>query len=112
MERALVIPVDEGTPQGRPLSPLLRNIMLDAGVGAGLRFARYNGRTARGTAMGARVSPLQFSQRIGNHSGGWAQVEDSLKIPDSGKRHEGKSRSVSFAFGRSRQTPSRGIAGY
>jgi hypothetical protein len=84
---------------------LLRNIMLDGGVGAGLRFARYNGRTARGTAMGAGVSALQFSQRIGNQSGGCAQVDYSLKIQNSGKRHEGKSRSVSFAFGRSCQTP-------
>jgi RNA-directed DNA polymerase len=29
MEGGLVSPVDEGTPQGGPLSPLLRNIVLD-----------------------------------------------------------------------------------
>ncbi len=29
MEDGLVRPVDEGTPQGGPLSPLLSNLMLD-----------------------------------------------------------------------------------
>jgi RNA-directed DNA polymerase len=45
MECGLVSPVDEGTPQGGPLSPLLSNIVLDELdrelEKRGLRFARY-----------------------------------------------------------------------
>jgi RNA-directed DNA polymerase len=45
LEQGLVIAVDEGTPQGRPLSPLLSNIVLDELdqelERRGLRFVRY-----------------------------------------------------------------------
>src|SRR5208337_3301614 len=45
MEEGLVSPVDEGTPQGGPRSPLLCNIVLDEFdrelERRGLRFARY-----------------------------------------------------------------------
>jgi RNA-directed DNA polymerase len=62
MEGGLVSPVDEGTPQGGPLSPLLRNIVLDEFdrelERRGLRFVRYaddcNGYVRSGRA-GERV---------------------------------------------------------
>jgi len=45
MENGLVRPVDEGTPQGGPLSPLLSNLLLDdldrELARRGLRFCRY-----------------------------------------------------------------------
>lgn len=45
LENGMVSPVDEGTPQGGPLSPLLSNIVLDEFdrelQRRGLRFARY-----------------------------------------------------------------------
>jgi RNA-directed DNA polymerase len=45
MEDGLVLPVDEGTPQGGPLSPLLSNLMLGdldkELTGRGHRFCRY-----------------------------------------------------------------------
>lgn len=61
MEKGLVSPVDEGTPQGGPLSPLLSNIVLDEFdrelERRGLRFARYaDDRAPR--AQGAEEGPM------------------------------------------------------
>src|SRR6202167_492219 len=62
MENGLVSPVDEGTPQGGPLSPLLSNIVLDELdrelERRGLRFARYADDSniyVRGRRAGERV---------------------------------------------------------
>jgi RNA-directed DNA polymerase len=62
MEGGLVSPVDEGTPQGGPLSPLLSNIVLDEFdrelERRGLRFARYADDSniyVRSRRAGARV---------------------------------------------------------
>lgn len=62
MENGLVSPVDEGTPQGGPLSPLLSNIVLDEFdrevERRGLRFARYADDSniyVRSRRAGARV---------------------------------------------------------
>lgn len=62
MENGLVSPVDEGTPQGGPISPLLSNIVLDEFdrelERRGLRFARYADDSniyVRSRRAGARV---------------------------------------------------------
>jgi RNA-directed DNA polymerase len=62
LEGGLVNPVDEGTPQGGPLSPLLSNIVLDEFdrelERRGLRFARYADDSniyVRSRRAGARV---------------------------------------------------------
>src|SRR6201994_1238737 len=62
MENGLVGPVDEGTPQGGPLSPLLSNIVLDELdqelEQRGLRFVRYADDSniyVRSQRAGARV---------------------------------------------------------
>src|SRR6185295_16223815 len=62
LENGLVGPVDEGTPQGGPLSPLLSNIVLDEFdrelERRGLRFARYADDSniyVRSRRAGARV---------------------------------------------------------
>ena len=75
MENGLAGPVDEGTPQGGPLSPLLSNIVLDELdrelEQRGLRFARYaddcnTQRAGRGTGDGKRHwLSIQEAQALG-----------------------------------------------
>jgi DNA invertase Pin-like site-specific DNA recombinase len=75
MEDGLVSPVDEGTPQGGPLSPLLSNIVLDELdrelERRGLRFARYADdcniyvRSRRGVALISVAESLDTSSAAG-----------------------------------------------
>jgi RNA-directed DNA polymerase len=67
MEGGLVSPVDEGTPQGGPLSPLLSNIVLDEFdrelERRGLRFARYADDCAP-RAQRAEEGPMCVTARL------------------------------------------------
>ncbi|HZC80924.1 MAG TPA: reverse transcriptase domain-containing protein [Nitrospiraceae bacterium] len=62
MEDGLVSPVDEGTPQGGPLSPLLSNLVLDELdqelERRGHRFVRYADGTPVQTSNSWGASPL------------------------------------------------------
>src|SRR5215813_11409343 len=64
MEDGLVSPVDEGTPQGGPLSPLLSNIVLDEFdrelERRGLQFARYADDSVPRARMVVRPSSAQL----------------------------------------------------
>jgi len=64
MEGGLVSPVDEGTPQGGPLSPLLSNIVLDEFdrelERRKLRFVRYADDSVPRARMAARPSSAQL----------------------------------------------------
>jgi RNA-directed DNA polymerase len=62
MEDGLVLPVDEGTPQGGPLSPLLSNLMLDdLDKELSRRGHRFSGTRTTATSMSAVTAPANGS---------------------------------------------------
>src|SRR6185437_3062397 len=58
MENGLVSPVEEGTPQGGPLSPLLSNLVLDELHPASAQAQGERDEERGGTTAGAEVSGL------------------------------------------------------
>jgi hypothetical protein len=83
----LVKPVDEGMPQGGPLSPLLSNIMLDDFdrelERRGLRFARY------ADDRGSKVSGIQLYERVRAEAADIAEGCEPIQREDAGTDGEG-----------------------
>src|SRR5262245_15520379 len=78
MEDGLVSPVDEGTPQGGPLSPLLSNIVLDEMdrelEKRGLRFVRY------ADDCNIYVGSLRAGERVMARVTVWLSTKLKLKV--------------------------------
>lgn len=109
MENGLVSPVDEGTPQGGPLSPLLSNIVLDELdrelERRGLRFARY------ADDSNIYVRSRRAGERVMESITRFLQVKLKLKVNDekSAVARPWERKFLGFSFTRDRE-PKRRIA--
>ena len=89
MEDGLVSPVDEGTPQGGPLSPLLSNIVLDEfdreWERRGVRFAELRkrgvGKDLAAQTAGSAHGPWRLADSPALHFALPNAYFDSLGIP-------------------------------
>ncbi len=109
MENGLVSPVDEGTPQGGPLSPLLSNIVLDEFdrelERRGLRFARY------ADDCNIYVRSLRAGERVMSSITRFLTTKLKLKVNEqkSAVARPWKRKFLGFSF-TSRPKPKRRIA--
>jgi RNA-directed DNA polymerase len=109
MEDGLVRPVDEGTPQGGPLSPLLSNLLLDdldrELEKRGLRFVRY------ADDCNIYVRSRRAGERVMDSVTGWLEKKLKLRVnrEKSAVGRPWERKFLGFSFTNHRQ-PKRRIA--